>query len=366
MVAPHLYSQVNAPVRAPRAPRLVTFEVSPDQTVTLRIKAAEAENVSLQMNDAGIVDPLPMKKDTSGVWSITVGPLKPDIYWYQFIVDGVVTLDPLNPELKRGREITNMIEVPGKQPMYFSMQNVPHGIVWIIAYNSRVTGTTRTMYVYSPPGYNPKSDIKYPVLYLLHGGGDTEEGWYEIGKANRIADNLLAEGKIKPMFIVMPLGHASFQGAEPGGFMQQQGPNAFEQDFLTEIMPLVEKTFNVLTDRTGRAISGLSMGGGQTISIGFSNMDKFAYILPLSAASRNPDQNPVLQKNLSDPARVNKDMKLLWIACGTEDGLFAPAKEFSDFLDKKGITHTFFETPGGHSWLVWRLCLNEFLPLLFK
>jgi enterochelin esterase-like enzyme len=356
--------QVKAQVRI-RA--IVSPEVDPDQTVTFRIQAEDAKNVALKMNDAGIVDPLPMQKDESGVWSITVGPLEPDIYWYQFIVDGIVTLDIWNSHVKRGRDqMANMVEVPGKQPMYFSEQNVPHGTVQILFYNSKVTGTTRSMYVYTPPGYDPASNIKYPVLYLLHGGGDTEYGWYEVGKANRIADNLRATGKIKPMFIVMPLGHASFPGATPGPGMRQQGPNAFEQDFLTEIMPLVENTFNVSTDRKDRAIAGLSMGGGQTISIGLSNMDKFAYILPLSAAARNADQNPVLQKNLSDPSQVNKDLKLLWIACGTEDGLFASAKSFSDFLDEKGIIHTFFQTSGGHSWPVWRLCVNEFLPLLFK
>jgi enterochelin esterase-like enzyme len=356
--------QVKAQVRI-RA--IVSPEVDPDQTVTFRIQAEDAKNVALKMNDAGIVDPLPMQKDESGVWSITVGPLEPDIYWYQFIVDGIVTLDIWNSHVKRGRDqMANMVEVPGKQPMYFSEQNVPHGTVQILFYNSKVTGTTRSMYVYTPPGYDPASNIKYPVLYLLHGGGDTEYGWYEVGKANRIADNLRATGKIKPMFIVMPLGHASFPGATPGPGMRQQGHNAFEQDFLTEIMPLVENTFNVSTDRKDRAIAGLSMGGGQTISIGLSNMDKFAYILPLSAAARNADQNPVLQKNLSDPSQVNKDLKLLWIACGTEDGLFASAKSFSDFLDEKGIIHTFFQTSGGHSWPVWRLCVNEFLPLLFK
>ncbi len=364
MIASKLDSQVNIPARTPR---IVSPEVNPDQTVTLRIMANEAKSVSVVMNDAGIVKPEPLEKDMSGLWSITIGPLEPDIYWYNFLVDGVHAVDAVNNELKRGIDaMTNLVEVPGKQPMYFSLQPVKHGIVNIIWYDSKITGTTRSIYVYTPPGYNPSSKNKYPVLYLLHGGGDNETTWTEVGKANRIADNLLAAGKIKPMIIVMPDGHASFPGFAPAPGMRQQDPNAFEQDFLYEIMPLVEKTFNVSTNRKDRAISGLSMGGGQTISIGFSNMDKFAYILPLSASARNADQNPVLQKNLSDPARVNKDMKLLWIACGTEDGLFTSAKSFSDFLNKKGINNTFFQTRGGHSWPVWRLCLNESLPLLFK
>lgn len=354
--------QVKAQVSARN---IVSPEVFPNQTVTFRISAKDADTVKLVLPDINITRL--MEKDNTGLWSITVGPLEPDIYVYNFMVNGSHTVDPINPNIKRGRgPTTSLVEIPGKQPMYFSEQAVPHGTVHIHRYNSKITGTTRGLYIYTPPGYTKRSKNKYPVLYLLHGMGDTENGWIEIGQANLIADNLLAASKITPMIIVMPLGHASFQGSTSSTSMSSQKPNAFEQDLLTEIIPLVEKTYNVSTDRKDRAISGLSMGGGQTISIGFSNMDKFAYILPLSAAARNVDQDPVLLKLLSDPAKINKELKLLWIGCGTEDGLFASAKSFSELLDKKGINHTFYPTPGGHTWLVWRLFLYEFLPFLFK
>lgn len=344
---------------------VVSPEVYQDQTVTFRISAEDAKTVDLVLPDINITRP--MEKDGSGLWSITVGPLKPDIYVYNFMIDGAHTVDPMNPSLKRGRGLTtSLVEIPGEKPMYFSEQAIPHGTVHIHRYNSKITGTTRVLYTYTPPGYTEESKNKYPVLYLLHGGGDTENAWVEIGQANRIADNLLASGKMKPMIIVMPLGHASFPGSTSSQGISSQKPNAFEQDFLTEIIPFVEKTYNVSTDRKDRAISGLSMGGGQTLSIGLNNMDKFAYILPLSAAARNADQDPTMQKILSDPNKINKDLKLFWIGCGTEDGLFTSAKSFSDLLNKKGINHIFYPTPGAHTWLVWRLFLNEFLPYLFK
>jgi enterochelin esterase-like enzyme len=362
MLAIMIPFQVKAQVRT-RA--IVSPEVHPDQTVTFRILAKNANTVDLVLPDINITRP--MEKNESGLWSITAGPLEPDIYVYNFMVDGSHTVDPMNPNMKRGRGLTtSLVEIPGKHPMYFSEQAVPHGTVHIHRYDSKTTGTTRGLYIYTPPGYTALSKNKYPVLYLFHGVGDTENGWIEIGRANRIADNLLAAGKMKPMIIVMPLGHASFPGSTPSPGMSSQRPNAFEQDLLTEIIPLVEKIYNVSTDRKDRAISGLSMGGGQALSIGLSNMDKFAYILPLSAAARNVDQDPTMQKLLSDPAKINKDLRLFWIGCGTEDRLFAPAKSFSDFLDKKGITHTFYPTPGGHTWLVWRLFLYETLPLLFN
>jgi enterochelin esterase-like enzyme len=349
-----------------RPQRPLTLEVHPDQTVTFRIMAKEAGMVTLVMNDAG-VNNAPFENDGSGLWSITVGPLKPDIYWYNFLVDGVHTVDPMNPDLKRGRDaMTNLVEVPGKKTMYFSEQAVPHGTVHIHRYNSDITGTTRGLYVYTPPAYVARSKDKYPVLYLLHGVGDTENGWIEIGKANRIADNLLAAGKMKPMLIVMPLGHASFPGSIRSNFMSNQTQGAFEQDLLSNVIPFVEKTYNASTNRKDRAIAGLSMGGRQTLSVGLANLDKFSYILPYSAAVRNAEQDSALISLTSVPDRINKELKLFWIGCGTEDGLYTGNKSLSELLIKKGIKHVFYTTPGAHTWLVWRLYLYETLPLLFK
>jgi enterochelin esterase-like enzyme len=349
-----------------RSQRPITLEVHPDQTVTFRIMAKEAKNVTLIMNDANVVN-APLQKDESGLWSITVGPLEPDIYWYNFVVDGMHTIDPMNPDLKRGREaMTNLVEVSGKQPKYFSEQAVPHGTIHIHRYDSKTTGTTRGLFIYTPPCYDPSSKNKYPVLYLLHGVGDTENGCIEIGKANRIADNLLADGKMKPMIIVMPLGHASFAGSPPLPIISGQTPSAFEQDLFSDVIPFVEKNYNISKDRKDRAIAGLSMGGRQTLTIGLAHLDKFSYILPYSAAVRNVDQDSILQRLLFDPAKINKGLKLFWIGCGTEDSLYPGNKSLSELLTKKGITNVFYPTPGAHTWLVWRLFLFESLPLLFN
>ncbi len=344
---------------------IVSPEVRPDMTVVFRISSREATKVSLVLPDINITRP--MEKNETGVWSTIVGPLEPNIYVYNFIVDGTHTVDPMNPVMKRGIGLTtSLVEVPGKEPMYFSEQAVPHGTFHIHRYDSKTTGTTRGLYVYTPPNYDPKSKNKFPVLYLLHGVGDTENGWIEIGQANRIADNLIAAGKAKQMIIVMPRGHASFAGTSSSNPMSAGSTNAFEQDLLSDIIPYIEKNYNVSKNAKDRAIAGLSMGGRQTLVIGLAHLDKFNYILPYSAAVRNVSQDSVLQKLISDPASINKSLKVFWIGCGTEDGLFAGNKSLSEQLTGKGIRNTFFQTPGAHTWLVWRLYLNETLPLLFK
>ena len=215
------------------------------------------------------------------------------------------------------------------------------------------------------PATTPESKNKYPVLYLLHGVGDTENGWIEIGVANRIADNLLAAGKMKPLIIVMPLGHASFPGNSSSGNFNQTS-TAFEKDLLTDVIPYVENQYNASSDPKDRAIGGLSMGGRQTLNIGLGHTDKFSHILAYSSAVRNPDQDSVMLKLLSDPAKINKALKVFWIGCGKEDGLFAGNQSFSDMLKKKEIKHTFYPTGGAHTWTVWRLYLYETLPLIFK
>jgi enterochelin esterase-like enzyme len=362
IIAILILSQTGAQVRN-RA--IVSPEVHPDQTATFRITARDAKSVNLVMPDIKINQA--MEKNKSGVWSITVGPLEPDIYAYMFMVDGTHTVDPMNPNMKRGVGLTtSQVEIPGKQPMFFAEQQVPHGTVHIHRYDSKTTGTTRGLYVYTPPDYDPRSKKGYPVLYLLHGVGDTENGWIEIGQANRIADNLLAAGKIKPLIIVMPLGHASFPGGQssPGGFNQTS--TAFEKDLLDDVIPYIESHYKASSSAKERAIGGLSMGGRQTLNIGLGHPDKFSHILAYSSAVRNPEQDSVMMRLLSDPVKINSALKVFWVGCGTEDGLFAGNQSFSDILKKKGIKHTFYPTGGAHTWTVWRLYLSETLPLIFK
>jgi enterochelin esterase-like enzyme len=354
--------QVRAQVRT-RA--IISPEVYPDQTATFRISSMDAKTVNLLIPDIKINQA--MEKNESGVWSVTIGPLEPDIYAYVFMVDGTHTVDPMNPSMKRGVGLTtSLVEIPGKQPVFFAEQAVSHGTVHIHRYDSKTTGTTRGLYIYTPPGYDPRSKNKYPVLYLLHGVGDTENGWIEIGVANRIADNLLAAGEMKPLIIVMPLGHASFPGStsSTGGFNQTS--TAFEKDLLSDVIPYVENHYNASSETKDRAIGGLSMGGRQTLNIGLGHLDKFSHVLAYSSAVRNPEQDSVMLRLLSDPAKINKALKVFWIGCGREDGLFTGNQGLSDMLKKKGITHIFYPTGGAHTWTNWRLYLSETLPLIFK
>ncbi len=361
-----LSTMISLQIRAQiRTRTIISPEVHPDQTATFRISSKDAKTVNLLLPDIKINQA--MEKNEAGVWSITIGPLEPDIYAYNYMVDGTHTVDPMNPIMKRGVGLTtSLVEIPGKEPMFFAEQAIPRGTVHIHRYDSKTTGTTRGLYIYTPPGYDPRAKNKYPVLYLLHGAGDTENGWIEIGQANRIADNLLASGKMTPLIIVMPLGHATFAegAAAPGGF--NQTGTAFEKDLLTEVIPYVENHYNASSDAKKRAIGGLSMGGRQTLNIGLGHLDKFSYILAYSSAVRNPEQDSVMMRLISDPAKINKALKVFWIGCGREDGLFAGNQSFSDMLKKKGITHIYYPTGGAHTWTNWRLYLFETLPLIFK
>ena len=258
------------------------------------------------------------------------------------------------------------MEIPGTPPSFFTEHAMPHGIVHIHRYDSKTTGTTRGLYIYTPPGYDDCSNNKYPVLYLLHGIGDTENGWYEIGRANRIADNLLAEGKIKPLIIVMPLGHALFPGTPPSTRRFNQTGSAFEKDLVSDVIPYVEMNYKVSPDGKDRAIGGLSMGGRQTLYVGLYHPDKFSYILAYSSAVLNPEQDSLMLRLISDPAQINDNLNVFWMGCGTGDRLFAGNKSLSDLLVKKGIKHIFFTTGGAYTWALWRLCLFKTLPLLFK
>ncbi len=361
--------------RGGRGPALVSPEVGADGTITFRYLAPNASQVTVTDDTEG--KPHPMTKDANGIWSATVGPAKPDIYTYAFNVDGIVALDPRNTNIKMGYGNfgpVNVVEVPGDGPQFYDVRPVPHGEVRILPYESKTLGLSREMWVYTPPGYDKGKN--YPVLYLFHGAGDIESGWTLIGRANNILDNLIAEGKAKPMVIVMPLGHAipSFYAgpakpAAPGSGAGRAGggPAAlspFAKDLLDDVMPLVERTYKVSTRPDDRAIGGLSMGGGQTINIGFTRPELFRYIVILSAGSQNADQ--AYPGFFKDPAAINKQLELLWVSAGKDDTAGPAAKALDATLTAKGITHKYVVTEGRHEWTVWRHNLNEFAPLLFR
>jgi enterochelin esterase family protein len=341
-------------------PPVVSPEVHADRTVTFRIRAAKAVEVLLNGEWKG-GGKLAMTKDEQGLWSLTVGPLEPDLYGYSFAIDGLAVTDPVNSVLKPMRSPrTSVVDVPGDPPRLHEYQDVPHGTVRLHEYGSKALGRRRPLRVYTPPGYDQKPEARYPVLYLFHGSGDNEATWTSFGHAHLIADNLLAQGKAKAMIIVMTDGHAVV-----GGGPEMRGKNVefFGKDLLDDVMPFVEANYRTKADRESRAIVGLSMGGGQSLTVGLNHLDRFAWVGGFSSAIANPETT--IASALADPAATNAKLRLLWIACGKDDGLVKNAQGLSDVLKAKEIRHELKITDGNHSWPVWRKYLGEFLPLLF-
>lgn len=350
--------------QGPSPDALVSPEVHSDRRVTFRVRAPKAAEVTLSMDYAPPGKPEKMTNDGSGIWSVTIGPLDPTVYIYSFNVDGVTVADPVNPNIKlRARTSASMVEVPADTPAVWEARDVPHGSVEINWQKSAVIGgETRWFWVYTPPGYAKDAKKKFPVLYLFHGSNDTAGGWTLAGHANFILDNLLAERKSVPMIVVMPFGHAVPFGARGG---QANNTDLYEQYILKDVMPLVESKYRVAPGRENRAIAGLSMGGGQTIAIGFRHLNLFSAIGAFSAAI---PQNFEKEFNtiIASPNDVNSKLKVLWFACGKQDSLFDRSQKFSELLTAKQIKHTFRPSEGAHVYKVWRLYLSEFAPLLFR
>lgn len=342
-------------------------EVLPDHRVTFRFRAPNAKEVLLAREGA---PRQPMQKDEQGVWSVTTGPLEPDYYGYSFVADGVGLIDPLNPLLKPNLlNTTSMVHVPGPPSLPWELSDGPHGEVHHHFYKSALVGDQRDFYVYTPPGYDPKASKRYPVLYLLHGFSDAANGWTAVGRANVILDNLINQGKAKPMVMVMPLGYGapeivsrSGPGFRDAG-LRQRNFDRFRDALLTEVLPQVEKAYRVSTDRSGRAIAGLSMGGAESLFVGLNALDRFAWVGSFSAGGLGDDLAATFP---SLDEKANGKLRLLWIACGTEDGLITPNRKIRDWLKSKGVQHVGVETPGAHTWMVWRRNLATFAPLLFR
>ena len=378
-------------VLAQTPPPVVSPEITPDRRIVFRLAAPAAKQVTV----AGELDgePHPMTRGADGVWTVTVGPLPPDIYTYAFNVDGVSALDPQNANTKYGYGMfgpVSVVQVPGDTLQFYDVKPVPHGEVRIRPYVSRTLGVSRTVWVYTPPDYESGKD--FPVLYLLHGGGDIESGWTMIGRANTIVDNLIAEKKARSMVIVMPLGH-SIQSFWTGpaktvpdrlATMLREGKSLddiisslmagdgkgglspFAQDLVEDVMPMIERTYKVSRRSEDRAIAGLSMGGAQSINLAFVRPQLFRYVGLMSpaASGRVAEFYPQVAKN---PDVLNKQFKLFWIAVGKDDALTGPGDfAFVEALKKHGINQTFVVTPGRHEWSVWRHHLRDLAPQLFR
>ena len=353
---------------------LVSPDVHPDRRVTLRFRAPEATDVRLSGEITLGKGPQVMEKDESGLWTITVGPLEPEIWSYNFRVHGVDVTDPSNPAVKPtppGQAMSSFVEVAASTPMFYDSRAVPHGEVRMRPYESKAMGVTRWLWVYTPPDYD-RSAARYPVVYLLHGNGEAQNGWVMNGRANIILDNAIAEGKARPMIVVMPQGHA-LQGANVGPLSRIQGETSmfsprFPKDLLDDVIPLVERTYRVKQGGDNRAIAGLSMGGGQALSIGLSNPKLFRYVLGFSAAvgGQFNSVDDSVKALPSGPDGIQAPFRLVWVSCGRQDFLFNNNKQFAEMLAVRGVKVTYRETEGAHVWSVWRRNLYETIPLLFQ
>lgn len=342
-------------------------EVHADRTVTFRLASPNAKKVTVGIEGNGNLE---LTKRADGIWEATSGVLKPDIYGYNFTVDGVATFDPVNPEIKVNLlYVSNMVTVPGNPPELWEVQNVAHGEVNHHFYKSEVSGDQRDFYVYTPPSYRSGSG-KLPVLYLLHGFSDTAAGWSIVGKAHVILDNLIAQKKIKPMMVVMPLGYGvpDFASRTSSNFRDRSRTlknfTDFRTGLLTEVMPMVEKGYRVSVKRTDRAIAGLSMGGAESLFTGLNNVDKFAYIGAFSSGGLPATKPEEVFSTVT--AESTKGLKVFWMSCGTADGLIGFQRGFSAWLTERKIQHKTNETGGGHEWLLWRRNLAEYAQMIFK
>ncbi|HET6381880.1 MAG TPA: alpha/beta hydrolase-fold protein [Armatimonadota bacterium] len=371
----------------PRPAPIVSPEVHADRTVTFRIHAPRANEVRLSGSDIPGNGPgAPMTKNDSGVWEVTLGPLDPGAYRYNFNVDGVAVIDPRNPATSESNEnVWSLVVVPGSE--YMDTKNVPHGAVASVTYYSTALSKFRRMHVYTPPGYD-QNQRHYPVFYLLHGAGDSDDSWTSVGRAGFILDNLIAAGKAKPMIVVMPAGHTRRSGEQaPPPRGGAQGADEFVEDFTTDIMPYVEKNYRVSEGSQNRAIAGLSMGGGQTLDIILAHPTDFAYAgvfssgllgaffrFPRAPASPGPVTTPETAPptweqqhavELDNAAQKNR-LKVLWFKTGSDDFLLKTTQMTVDLLKRHGFHPVMEESTGGHTWLNWRNYLIEFAPMLFQ
>jgi enterochelin esterase-like enzyme len=369
--------------------------VHADRRVTFRVAAPDAQKVQVRLG--GSQD---MTRGQDGLWMVTIPPQVVGFHYYSIVVDGAVMADPATRTFFGSGWDNSGIEIPepDSDAAYYSARDVPHGQVSRRWYYSKVTGTWRRCYVYRPPEYESNSRSRYPVLYLLHGWGENEQGWHTQGHVDFIMDNLIAEKKAKPMLIVMdnlnavkPGEDASLYaaraiiarrtvadvapagggrgalGAGRGGFPTNWG-GVFTEMMFTDLIPMIERTYRVAPGRENRAMAGLSMGGMQSFLTVLSNTDKFAYLGGFSGSSGGRGGfDPKTSSNgvFADAGAFNKKMKVLFLGIGSVEG--PGTKNFSEELSKAGIKNVYFESPGtAHEWLTWRRCLNDFAPRLFK
>lgn len=345
-----------APIKSP--------EVHADRTVTFRYRAPDAQRVELsaQFQKANQA----LAKDAAGVWSVTVGPVEPNLYPYNFVVDGVAVADPGNQDVFPNENFkASLVDIPGETPALHAVRDVPHGELTYCFYQSAALQGARPLIVYTPPGYRAGVD-RYPVLYLVSGTTDTEETWFKVGRANFILDNLLAEKKAVPMIVVMPYGNMLTGTPPPTSIQAADMYKVFADELTTAIIPFIEASYRVVADREHRAIAGFSRGGGQSLFTAFSHLDKFAYIGSYSAYLTPEVFDKYFSALSADPATTNQRVKLLWLGVGRADFLYPQATAFIELLQQRNIAHRTLITEGGHTWMNARHYLTDTLQLYFK
>jgi enterochelin esterase-like enzyme len=346
------------------APVVESPSVHSNRTVTFSIRAPAATRVEL--SGQFLRSNQPLTNNGSGLWSITVGPIEPNLYPYSFVVDGVSVADPSNVSIFPNERFKNsLVDIPGEKPAVYSVQDVPHGTMTSCYYVSKAIGGTRPLMVYTPPGYSQGSK-KYPVLYLVSGTTDTEETWFKVGRANFILDNLIAQKRAVPMIMVLPYGNTMSGTPDPASLQAADMYKIFSDDLTGSIMPYVEANFRTIRNREKRAIAGFSRGGGQSLFAGFSNLDKFAWIGSYSAYLTPEVCDKYFSSLSAKPDLTNRQLKLLWLGVGSEDFLYKQASAFDGFLKEKKLDHKILITGGGHTWMNARHYLMETLQLYFK
>ena len=353
-------------------PHVISPEVTADRHIVFRVLAPQAQTVRLNASDIpGVPFTGPaLTKSQNGVWEITLGPVPAGAYRYTFMIDGVATIDPRNPSTSESNNNSwSLVYVPGSDA--FDTRNVPHGSVADVHYYSNTLNAFRRMHVYTPPGYETSSK-KYPVFYLLHGSGDSDDSWTTVGRAGFILDNLIAAKSAKPMVVVMPAGHIRQQANAPAS----ASGDPFVDDFAGDVMPYVQTHYRVETDRSHTAIAGLSMGGGQTLNIVMSTPERFAYVGVYSAGLFFPaggrGTEPSTQELEKRYARalsstsLKGGLKLFWFGTGVDDFVLNNTIATVEFFKQHGFAPVYKESAGGHTWLNWRDYLNTFVPQLFQ
>jgi len=371
----------------PQGPRVVSPEILSDKKVTFRLLAPKAGSVALNGNWDGGTN-IQMTKDDQGIWSVTVGPLGEQLWGYSFNADGVKVLDPGNGEYQRdGNRYDNLLMISGTgSDLWDFKPDIPHGAVQSVWYPSGILKQKgRRMYVYTPPDYFT-SKAKYPVLYLLHGGGGDEDAWVTMGRANVILDNLIAQGKAKPMLVVMPNGNASqivsqgfaygptpppaatpaapgapTQGATPAPKPQQVYQGSYPHSLVAEIIPFIENNYRVIANANSRAIAGLSMGGGHTVQATNNNPGVFGWIGVWSAGGQDTPEVVDSLKNIKKAG-----VKHYWIGAGTTDFALKGSETLRAAAIKADLPMTYHTAPGAHFWFIWRQFLGEFGSILFR